>query len=82
MSVMLSTDLSTAYDTVDHNLLCHKLEHYGIRGDELELIRSYLSDISQFVLIDGATSDIIKKPTVKCHPGFKKGQYLLLPLHK
>ena len=71
ISSMISTDLSAAYDTVDHYLLCHKIDHYGIRGEELELLKSYLSDRSQFVTIDGANSQILKNHPCSVSQGSK-----------
>ena len=37
-------DLSKAFDTLDHNILFHQLDYYGIRGTCLALLKSYLSE--------------------------------------
>ena len=52
-------DLQKAFDTVDHKILLHKLEFYGIRGVCNDWFQSYLSDLKQFVSINGYNSDLM-----------------------
>ena len=42
--MVLFFDLAKAFDTLHHGILLKKLQHYGIRGLPLELIKSYLSN--------------------------------------
>ena len=49
-------DFKKAFDTVDHSILLAKMEHLGIRGIPLELIRSYLSDRMQYIVFGSSES--------------------------
>jgi len=52
----LFVDFKSAFDTVNHRLLLEKLSLYGVRGNSLKLIKSYLSNRQVYVSINSARS--------------------------
>ena len=49
-------DLKKAFDTVNHDILLRKLYQYGIRGNILSWLKSYLTNRKQFVFLNDTTS--------------------------
>ena len=56
MTCGIFVDLSKAFDTVNHNILLDKLDHYGFRGKANQLLASYLSNRKQFVELNNHKS--------------------------
>ena len=56
---LIILDFSKAFNPVPHQRLMKKIDHYGIRGSTYNWIRAFLTDCTQQVLVEGATSDSI-----------------------
>ena len=57
-TALLLLDLSAAFDTIDHSILTHRLQHwFGISPKALNLLSSFLSDKSQTVITPTSKSN-------------------------
>ena len=64
-------DLSKAFDTLDHQILFDKLEHYGVCGLALQWIKSYFFNRTQFVQTNDTRSS---EQIIRC--GVPRGSIL------
>ena len=72
MPVAVFLDLSKAFNTLDHQILLHKLKYYGIQESALNWIHSYLYNRSQYVEVDSR----IKSEKVTLNIGVPQGSIL------
>jgi hypothetical protein len=69
-------DLTRFFECVDHDILLGKLEFYGIKGSAINLIKSYLKDRYQRVVIRNKSSNTYYSGWNKVTRGVPQGSML------
>jgi len=60
VTLLIMLDLSSAFDTIDHEILFKRLsDRLGIQGHALQWIKSYLTGRGQYISINGETSEVV-----------------------
>ena len=77
ITLAIFLDMSKAFDTISHDILIHKPEHYGIREFCKEWFASYLTNRSQYTEINGQKSTYLNINT-GVPQGFILGPILFL----
>ena len=58
----MNVDFVKAFDKVPHVCLCHKLSHFGLMVPFLEWIKSFLTERSQQVIVNGEKILHLRQP--------------------
>ena len=51
-------DVKKAFETVNHDILLSKLQHYGVWGNALKWFHFYLSDRKQYTITNGVCLEL------------------------
>ena len=58
--ILVALDQSAAFDCIEHDILIRRLEHsFGITGEVLSWMRSYLQSRSSYVRLQSSSSEVI-----------------------
>ena len=49
LGILISTNLTSAFDTVDKKILIEKMKYYGMKGKIINLMKSYLEERHEYV---------------------------------
>ena len=52
-------DIRKAFDSINHDIMAKKLEHYGFRGHSLTFLNSYLDGRKQYTVVNNCRSDTL-----------------------
>ena len=61
--ISIFSDLSKAFDTLDHVILLQKLNYYGIKSVELKKFQDYLQNRTQYGSYDETNTDMYRIST-------------------
>ena len=76
VALLLTTYLSKAYDTVDHQFLLRKMRNYGVEDLSIKLMSSYFSDRYQYVESQTFWSSLVLSPPISVVQGSKMSTLL------
>jgi len=62
VTLLVLLDLSSAFDTVNHDIMIRLEMSFGIIGTALQRLRSYMSGRSQHVVVNGERSESLNLP--------------------
>lgn len=59
---LVALDISPIFDTISHDVLFHRLKtEFGVNGDTIDWLRSYLTGRSPFVKLGEHSSDVVRR---------------------